>query len=113
MENLAQLLGAFGYETRVAFDGPRALAALETFTPDVALVDLGLPVMDGFELARRLRALPSLEGTKLVALTGYGQDSDRARAAASGFVLHLVKPVELPDLTAAIESLRGERRARA
>ena len=64
------------------------------FQPHIALLDVGLPVMDGYELASRLRQEPSLKGIKLVAITGYGQESDRHRAHEAGFDLHLVKPIE-------------------
>ena len=70
------------------------------FHPDVVLLDLGLPVMDGFEVAQRLKALPEREGLELVAITGYGQDIDRQRTRDSGFDEHMVKPVRLDALEA-------------
>jgi CheY-like chemotaxis protein len=73
----------------------------------VALLDIGLPVMDGYALAARLRQEPSLAGIKLVALTGYGQDSDRQRAQAAGFDLHLVKPVKPEELLGLLRELTG------
>ena len=73
----------------------------QTFIPDVAFIDIGLPVMDGYELAERLRQIPALERMRLVALTGYGQESDRVRSRAAGFHQHLVKPVDF----AAVEEL--------
>jgi CheY-like chemotaxis protein len=76
-EMLAAALSAKGYDTRVAHDAPVALLIAADFRPDVALLDIGLPVMDGYELAARLRELPDLNGMKLIALTGYGQESDR------------------------------------
>src|SRR5262249_35497810 len=88
-------LQALGHETRVAHDGPRALAAARDFHPDVALLDIGLPGMDGFELARRLRDELGTKTPTLVAVTGYGQASDHARTREAGFAHHLVKPVEL------------------
>jgi PAS domain S-box-containing protein len=91
---LRLLLEADGHEVRLAGDGPSGLAAAREYRPDVALLDIGLPKMNGFELAQRIREDPSLEGTRLVAVTGYGQMHDRARASASGFQHHLVKPVE-------------------
>ena len=102
---LADALSAAGFTTRVAHDGPSALNAAASFLPEVALLDLGLPVMDGYELARRLRALPGLAALKLVAITGYGQASDRERTRASGFDEHLVKPVELQLVEAAVAAL--------
>ena len=91
---LRLLLEADGHEVQVANDGPSGLARAKQYRPDVALLDIGLPQMNGYELAERMREEPSLEGTLLVAVTGYGQMHDRARASASGFHHHLVKPVE-------------------
>jgi signal transduction histidine kinase/AmiR/NasT family two-component response regulator len=92
-ELLATALLAVGHEIAVAHDGPTALAVARDVMPDVALLDIGLPVMDGYELARRLRALPGLESVKLAAITGYGQESDRAKSRIAGFDAHLIKPV--------------------
>jgi PAS domain S-box-containing protein len=97
---LAATLECLGHETRVAHDGPSALAVVEGFTPDVAILDIGLPVMDGYELAGRLRARPELARARLIALTGYGQSSDRERSLAAGFDAHCVKPVQLSTLEA-------------
>jgi len=94
IELLTEFLDTKGYVTRMALDGPTGLAAANAFQPHIALLDVGLPVMDGYELASRLRQEPSLKGIKLVAITGYGQESDRHRAHAAGFDLHLVKPIE-------------------
>jgi CheY-like chemotaxis protein len=91
---LAEVLAAAGYDTLAAHDGPSALQSAARFRPHVAVVDLGLPVMDGFELARLLVAEPALERTKLVALTGYGQAADRAASREAGFDVHLTKPVD-------------------
>ncbi len=93
-ELLAELLASYGHEVRVAHDGPSALTLARAFRPEVALVDIGLPVMDGYELGARLRAEPALAGLRLVALTGYGQASDRARTREVGFDEHLVKPAD-------------------
>jgi signal transduction histidine kinase len=105
-ESLAVLLGLQGHETRVALSGPEALETVETFGPDVALLDLGLPGMDGYQLAARLRATPRLEGVRLVALTGYGRSEDRERTQAAGFDDHLVKPVDLAALARALGRTR-------
>ena len=102
-ELLSEALTELGYVTRMAHDGATALAAVEDFRPDVALLDIGLPVMDGYELARRLRALPDLGSLRLVALSGYGQDSDRQLAKQAGFDAHLVKPVDLNRLAVVID----------
>jgi len=91
---LRLLLEGDGHEVQVAADGPSGLALARQFRPDVALLDIGLPGMNGYELARRMREERSLEGTLLIAVTGYGQMHDRARASACGFHHHLVKPVE-------------------
>jgi CheY-like chemotaxis protein len=95
-DTLAEALAALGHETRCAYDGLEAIEAAQRFRPEVVLLDLGLPVLDGYEVARRLRE----DGTRgrIVALTGYGQDSDRRRSADAGFDGHLVKPIELDDL---------------
>jgi signal transduction histidine kinase/DNA-binding response OmpR family regulator len=94
-ELLADSLRALGYTVAVAFDGPTALRTVEIFAPDVALLDLGLPVMDGFELADRLRRDCGLDQVPFIAITGYAQEVDRQRTAASGFRGHLAKPVDV------------------
>jgi CheY-like chemotaxis protein len=84
-----------GHETRIAFTGPEALATAADFAPEVVLLDIGLPGMDGFEVARRLRAMPQLANALLVAMTGYGTPEDRANAQAAGIDEYLLKPVDL------------------
>jgi CheY-like chemotaxis protein len=93
-DSLAMLLRLVGQEVRVAYDGPSALALAEAAPPAVAFLDLGMPRMDGYELARAFRTHPSLKGVTLVALTGWGQPEDRRRTREAGFDQHLVKPVE-------------------
>jgi PAS domain S-box-containing protein len=100
---LAAGLSATGYAVETAHDGPTALAAVERFAPDIAVLDIGLPVMDGYELARNLRE--RLPGVRLVAVTGYGQKGDRDRSAAAGFDRHLVKPVGLEQVRRTLEEL--------
>jgi CheY-like chemotaxis protein/two-component sensor histidine kinase len=95
---LATLLETLGHDTTVAGDGPSALAIAPAFRPEVALLDIGLPVMDGYELARRLRSMDGFATTRLVAITGYGQASDRRSSRAAGFDEHLVKPVNVDTL---------------
>ncbi len=85
-----------GHEVRVAHDGLLALEAAREFLPDVALVDVGLPGISGYEVARQIRADPQLRPVLLVAQTGWGQPDDRRRSADAGFDHHLIKPVE-PD----------------
>jgi len=94
-QTLAAVLEDLGHDVRIANDGPAALRVVEGFTPALALLDIGLPIMDGYELARRLREQPRLAGVRLVAVTGYGQESDRHRSSEAGFEAHLVKPVDL------------------
>jgi PAS domain S-box-containing protein len=98
VESLAELLRLSGYAVKTAPDGVSALGMAESFRPEVALLDLGLPGMDGFELARRLRALPVTADAMLVAVTGYGREEDVRAARTAGFDHHLVKPVDLPAL---------------
>jgi CheY-like chemotaxis protein len=91
-----------GHETATAHDGPSALAAAERFRPDVVLLDIGLPGMDGYEVARRLRAMGNGSKLMLVAVTGYGGDEVRRKATAAGFDRHLVKPVNPADVRALV-----------
>jgi PAS domain S-box-containing protein len=93
-----------GHDVRVAHDSEQALDLCREFTPDVAVLDIGLPLVDGYELARQLHAIPGLEDLPLEALTGYGLASDRQRAATSGFTRHLVKPAPLDRIEAAMQS---------
>lgn len=102
-ELLSEILSTVGHVTCVATDGPAAISLLETFAPDVALLDIGLPVMDGYELAQHLRARPGGRRIQLYALTGYGQANDRDRAREAGFDGHFVKPLDLPTLVNAID----------
>ncbi|WP_338762628.1 ATP-binding protein [Massilia sp. METH4] len=90
--SLADLLALEGHDTRVAADGPGALALAEAFRPEVVFLDIGMPGMDGYETARRLRQLPGLAAVPLAALTGWGAAEDRARTRAAGFDHHLLKP---------------------
>jgi CheY-like chemotaxis protein len=102
VETLADLLRSSEHEVLVTLDGPAALAQAAAFGPDVALLDIGLPVMDGYELARKLRRLLPTP-IRLVAITGYGQEHDRQRCLDAGFAEHLVKPVEWRQVLAAVE----------
>jgi PAS domain S-box-containing protein len=101
-EMLGLLLEQFGHIVRVAHDGPRALLVAAEFEPQVAVLDIGLPVMDGYELAARLLERPSGAGLRLVALTGFGQDRDKERSRAAGFHHHLTKPIDARALEAAL-----------
>jgi CheY-like chemotaxis protein len=102
-DTLAMLLEASGHEVLVEHSSGRALARAVEAAPQVCLLDIGLPDMDGAELARRLRAMPETAGALLVAVTGYGQESDRARTRDAGFDHHLVKPIDLDRLQAVLE----------
>ena len=104
-EMLAEMLRVEGHVTRVAYDGPSALQLVaDGFRPELAILDIGLPVMDGYELAVKLRQSLAGAAPKMVALTGYGQEHDRARSARAGFALHLVKPVTPERLLAFVGS---------
>jgi CheY-like chemotaxis protein len=94
-----------GYDAHAAPDVPSALRLAQEKRPDVALLDIGLPQMDGYELGQRLRQLPGLDALRLVALTGYGQASDRERSRALGFAAHLVKPIDLDALGTLLNGL--------
>jgi PAS domain S-box-containing protein len=107
-ELLSELLRADGHEVAVAHDGPGALMIATRFAPELAILDIGLPVMDGYELARRLAAvLPVMP--YMVALTGYGQEHDRRRAHEAGFDEHMVKPVDPERILRLIESMAAKR----
>ena len=93
-DSLALLLRLQGHEVRVAHSGPAALEMTKGYAPDVVFLDIGMPGMDGYEVARRLRQQPGLGNVVLAALTGWGQQEDRRRTAEAGFDHHLVKPVE-------------------
>jgi DNA-binding response OmpR family regulator len=106
-EDIADLmfvaLGAAGYEVTLARDGEGALEAAASVRPDAVVLDLGLPGLDGFEVARRLRADPTQKGVLIIALSGYGQASDRQRSEEAGVDQHLVKPVDFKALQAALD----------
>ena len=103
-DSIAAALEQSGHVTHVEYDAASALAAAEVFSPEVALLDLGLPEMDGYELARRLRQHPRLREVQIIAVTGYGAAADRARTTAAGFDHHCVKPVDLVELLTQIET---------
>jgi CheY-like chemotaxis protein len=100
---LVMLLQMFGHEAQAAYSGQTALETAVEYQPDFVLLDIGLPDMNGYEVARRLRQQPQTKQVRLIAMTGYGQDSDRQRSKEAGFDRHLVKPVDpqrLQDLLA-------------
>lgn len=94
---LSMLLQAMGHETAEAHDGPEALDVARAFRPELVLLDIGLPTLDGYEVARRLRAELG-EGCELVALTGWSTEEDREKTTRAGFAHHLVKPVDADTL---------------
>ncbi len=100
---LADILKMRGHEVEIAHDGPSALARLDRFAPEIAVLDIGLPVMDGYELATRIRQRMGVT-VRLLAVTGYGQDHDRSRSRDAGFERHFVKPVDASELIAAIQA---------
>jgi len=106
-ELLEELLKRRGYRTTVAYDGPSAIAVASSFQPDLAILDIGLPVMDGYELATQLRSLLSPNPPRLIALTGYGQEHDRQRSIEAGFAAHIVKPVDADLLFEALAARDG------
>ncbi len=101
------LLERAGHEVHEAVDGPSGVTAILTYRPDIALVDVGLPGLDGYEVARRVRAEEGGQTVRLVALTGYGLPEDQRRSHEAGFDGHLVKPVEPTRLQAAISAARA------
>lgn len=107
-ESLAMLLNAAGHQAVVALGGQQALMHIASFRPEIALVDIGLPEINGYELAPRLRAQLASDGLKLIAITGYGQQEDRQKALAAGFDHHLVKPVDFAALERAMADPRIE-----
>jgi two-component system, OmpR family, response regulator len=100
---MSMLLEALGHEVRTEYDGPRALASVDQFRPDVVVLDIGLPGMDGFEVARELRKRDATRHVLMLAMTGYGSDADRQDALAAGFDHHLTKPVSIDALEALLK----------
>jgi CheY-like chemotaxis protein len=106
-ETLGTILKIAGHEVTLAHDGEQALALAAELRPEVVLLDIGLPKIDGYEVARRLRLDPRNEGMLMVAVTGYGKEEDRYRGQAAGFHHHLVKPVDLGALQALLAEPTG------
>jgi signal transduction histidine kinase/CheY-like chemotaxis protein len=104
---LAETLQLAGHDVQVAYDAPSALESVSDFAPEVIVMDIGLPVMDGYELARAIRGMPEVNPPRLIALTGYAQESDRSRALEAGFSEHLVKPIDIERLLSAIHPSIG------
>ncbi len=108
-ESLALLLTLMGNEVRTAADGLEAVQIAEEFRPDVAVLDIGMPRLDGNGAARRIRAEPWGRDMALVALTGWGQEEDRRRTAEAGFDLHLTKPIDPSALDRLLAELTRQR----
>ena len=108
-DSLSVVLQMMGAEARAVYDGASALAVMKTFAPTTVLLDIGMPEMDGHEVARRIRADPELAEVRLIALTGWGAESDRRRTQDSGFDEHWVKPVEPDKLMALVRGAPGQR----
>lgn len=104
-ESMSMLLEMWGYEVASAYDGPSALETAQQWQPEAVFLDIGLPGMDGYEVAERLRELPQVKHLVLIAITGYGQDDDRRRSQRAGIDHHLVKPVAPDALRSLIDSL--------
>jgi CheY-like chemotaxis protein/two-component sensor histidine kinase len=109
--SMATMLRLLGHEVATAHDGLDAVAAAEDFRPDVILMDVGMPRLNGYEATRRIRERPWGRGPTIIAVTGWGQDGDRARSKEAGCDGHLVKPVSLFDLQALLADLTGNARA--
>jgi PAS domain S-box-containing protein len=107
--SLAMLLTLGGDITELAHDGLEALTKFASFRPEVVLLDIGLPKLDGYETCRRIRAMPSGQDVVIVAVTGWGQEGDRQRSSEAGFDAHLVKPLEPETLSAILARLRTSR----
>jgi len=108
--SMGRLLKLLGYEVRAALDGADALACAEGFRPDVALIDLSLPGLDGYTVARRLRHLEGTRDTRLIAISGWATKDCEWRTRDAGFEMHLLKPVSVGDLTTALTSAMGAPR---
>jgi CheY-like chemotaxis protein len=105
-ESMSMLLEMWGHEVVYAYDGPSALETAEQWQPEAVFLDIGLPGMDGYEVAERLRELPHAKDAVLIAITGYGQEDDRLRSRQAGIDHHLVKPVAPDALRSLIDSLK-------
>lgn len=107
---LSMLLELSGFEAESVHDGPSALRAAMEFRPDAVVLDIGLPGLDGYQVARHFRSHPDLHGMVLIALTGYGQDADRERSRQAGFDHHFVKPTDPNTLCEVLARYAASRR---
>ncbi len=106
-ESLEMLLESLGHEIRMAHTGPAGLDAAFEYSPHAVLLDIGLPELDGLEVARRIRSNPGSAGVVLIAMTGYGQDDDRRLSREAGFDHHLVKPADFDQVLAILATVKG------
>jgi CheY-like chemotaxis protein len=106
--SLAMMLSIMGHDTRTAHDGESAVSTAESFRPDVVLLDIGLPKLNGYEVAQRIRTSSWGESMFLIAVTGWGQDEDRQRSSEVGLNVHMVKPVEPSALQKLLADLRPD-----
>jgi CheY-like chemotaxis protein len=104
-DSLGAVLEMLGAEVRVTHSGREALEQVDSFRPAAVFLDLGMPGMDGYEVASRIRSTPDMHGTRLIAVTGWGQEKDRRQTSAAGFDHHLVKPADISSLQAVLASL--------
>jgi CheY-like chemotaxis protein len=104
-DSLRMLLELYGYEVTVAYTGPEGVRAAEEWHPNVVLCDIGLPGLDGYGVARKLRGNPATAKTRMIAVTGYGNEEDRFRSQEAGFDRHMVKPVDPEALHQALSTL--------
>ena len=109
-DSLGVLLGIWGHQVEIAHNGIAALQVARKFDPELVFLDIGLPEMNGYEVARRLREEAGLAGARFIALSGYGTERDQLRSREAGFDLHLVKPVNPRSLSGVIASVFTEER---
>ena len=107
------LLASAGHDVMTSGDGPSGIRAVQEHAPEIGLLDIGLPRMNGYEVARAIRQLPQGRAMRLIAVTGFGQPEDRRRALEAGFDAHLVKPIEVEELSALLGRLEQQRPAEA
>lgn len=107
-DSLAMVLKAMGYEVRTAYDGQEGVEAAQSFHPQVVLLDLSMPRLDGYQAARRIRQQPGGKDMVLIALSGWCQEDDRRRCEQAGFDRHLAKPVEPEALQSLVENFPGK-----
>jgi two-component system, chemotaxis family, CheB/CheR fusion protein len=112
-DSLCDLLRLLGYEAQAAYDGLEALQKVESFCPDVVVLDIAMPGLNGYDVARHLRAVPALQDALLVAVTGYGQMLDRVMSVLAGIDHHLVKPLNTEALVKLIKAHLARRSERA